>query len=311
VTRRCTDTHFYVEGRYTASGTLTYQNDKGVVLTVVCGRRDSRPGQVHIKDLVAGELLYDPAGNPLVFDPERSLGRKGRRGADPNTTNDDSTTKKKPSRATVARDSRALSWLLRRGAIESGLSMNKAGWASTAAVMATLGMHQDSLDAAVAYNNKSRLAIRAGARGSTEIRASQGHSIKGTPVESSALEASWEKVYPTQSLWHTTTREALPSVLTSGLLPRDRTHVHLARSATSTVGKRAAAGPLIEIDPVVLAAMGIDVFAAPNGVLLARRVPPEALRYTATQDGTPTTSTLSPTTTDTTTTSPSATLSMD
>ena len=56
-----------------------------------------------------------------------------------------------------------------------------------------------------------------------------------------------------------------------------RTHVHLADAVDATVGKRAAVDVLLVIDPVRLRAAGLRVFRAPNGVLLARAVPREAV----------------------------------
>ena len=53
--------------------------------------------------------------------------------------------------------------------------------------------------------------------------------------------------------------------------------VHLAAALNSTVGKRANVDVMLEVSPALLAAAGLDVYRAPNGVLLARRVPPACI----------------------------------
>lgn len=168
----------------------------------------------------------------------------------------------------VTRTSRRLSWLLRHGAGQAGLAMDAAGWAAIADVMALLGLDRARLDAAVARNDKRRLQVD-GAR----IRACQGHSLEAMPVTRDSLEASWARVSPVATMWHGTSRAALAAIMAAGLDPGRRSHVHLAPSTESTVGKRARVEVLLGIDPTCLAARGIGVFQAPNGVLLARAVP--------------------------------------
>jgi len=57
-----------------------------------------------------------------------------------------------------------------------------------------------------------------------------------------------------------------------GLEPGRRTHVHLAPSKDSQVGRRTSVEVLLGVDPGNLA-----VYRAPNGVLLTREVPPDAI----------------------------------
>jgi putative RNA 2'-phosphotransferase len=56
-----------------------------------------------------------------------------------------------------------------------------------------------------------------------------------------------------------------------------RSHVHLAPAVDATVGKRAAVDVLLVIDPEKLRAAGERIFRAPNGVLLTRLVPRDAV----------------------------------
>ena len=172
----------------------------------------------------------------------------------------------------LKRASIRLSWLLRHGAIESRLTMNSAGWAAIADVRRLARLSRPMLDDIVANNNKSRLQIDG-----DHIRASQGHSLSGTPVTQEALEASWAAWSGTTSLWHGTRAQFIPSIARKGLLPQSRTHVHLAESTGSHVGKRANVGVLLEISPSRVRAANQVIYRSPNGVILIRHVPADSI----------------------------------
>lgn len=170
------------------------------------------------------------------------------------------------------RASHKLSWLLRHGAEESGLDMDAAGWADVGDVLRVLRMSRATLEDAVRDNNKARYEVRGG-----RIRACQGHSRERMPVTLEALEASWE-AYPGEGpVWHGTRIVALASIAREGIHAGERTHVHLAEALDSTVGKRANVDVMLEVSPARLAAHGIGLFVSPNGVILARSVPPAAI----------------------------------
>jgi putative RNA 2'-phosphotransferase len=145
--------------------------------------------------------------------------------------------------------------------------MSADGWALIEDVLRLLGMDRNALDAAVEHNDKQRLQVDG-----DRIRACQGHSLDGMPVTREALENSWERVYPDHLLWHGTNRAALDGIMRHGLLPGRRTHVHLAPSKDSPVGRRSAVDVLLGVDPGNLA-----IYRAPNGVLLTREVPADAI----------------------------------
>ena len=168
----------------------------------------------------------------------------------------------------IVRHSKKLSWLLRHGAKETGLTMDAAGWAPIPEVLRHTRMTRATLEVIVAENNKQRLQVDG-----DRIRAVQGHSTEGTPVTAEALEASWERLDLTEPVFHGTHRSAAEAIRSEGILPMARTHVHLARTADAKVGKRHNVSVLVVVDPVRLAACGFPLFASPNGVLLARQVP--------------------------------------
>ncbi|MEU4198271.1 tRNA 2'-phosphotransferase [Kribbella sp. NPDC026611] len=167
----------------------------------------------------------------------------------------------------MSRDSRAISRLLRHTAGERGLTMSADGWASISDVIKLLDLTEDRLEQAVRDNDKQRLQADG-----ERIRACQGHSLQGMPVTREALENSWERVYPQHLLWHGTNRAALPAIEREGLHAGRRTHVHLAPSKDSHLGRRTRVEVLLGVDSGNLA-----VFRAPNGVLLTREVPVDAI----------------------------------
>lgn len=176
------------------------------------------------------------------------------------------------SRDGVSETSKKLSWLLRHGAGEQGLTMDAAGWVAISDVLRTLRIDRFALDRAVAENNKSRLEVQG-----DRIRASQGHSRAGMPVTLDALEASWAPHEGEGSLWHGTHVGAVPGIVREGILPVERTHVHLAEATDSKVGKRAQVDVLLEISPARLRQRGLGIFQSSNGVVLVRHVPPSCL----------------------------------
>lgn len=182
----------------------------------------------------------------------------------------------------VSEVSKRLSWLLRHGAGEEGLSMDAAGWVPVSEVLHKLRLQRPVLEQVVAENNKSRLEL-VGER----LRACQGHSTEGMPVTCDALEASWEHHVGDGSLWHGTTVEAVTGIVREGIRSVGRTHVHLAEGTESKVGKRAQVAVLLEVSAVKLRAAGLGIFQSSNGVVLVRHVPPSCLvgLVTATRAG--------------------------
>jgi putative RNA 2'-phosphotransferase len=165
--------------------------------------------------------------------------------------------------------SRRMSSLLRHQAGEVRLRMDAAGWVELDELAAHLRARRHVIDEVVQHNNKTRFEVSG-----TRIRASQGHSLENMPVTQEALEASWATFDGEGSLWHSTQPEAVEGIAREGLLRGERSHVHLAASRNSSVGKRANVGVLLEISPARLRAAGQMTFQSPNGVILCRHVPP-------------------------------------
>jgi putative RNA 2'-phosphotransferase len=93
------------------------------------------------------------------------------------------------------------------------------------------------------------------------------------PVTLEALEASWRLYGEGGSLHHGTTVDATVPISRDGLVPQKRTHVHLAPSLESKVGKRSATPVVLEVSCNRLRDAGENIYEAQNGVILVRRVP--------------------------------------
>lgn len=173
-----------------------------------------------------------------------------------------------PTIMNIVEKSKTLSWLLRHGAREAGVHMDAAGWVPVGEVLRYLRMSRSDLDEVVETNTKSRLQLE-----NERIRACQGHSTDNMPVTLEALEASWRLYTDEGSLYHGTTVEATEPISKEGLIPQKRTHVHLAPSLDSKVGKRSATPVVLEISTDRLRDAGEKIYEAQNGVVLVRRVP--------------------------------------
>ena len=150
--------------------------------------------------------------------------------------------------------------------------MDAAGWVECGEVLRITRLDENQLDEIVRLNNKQRFQVDG-----TRIRACQGHGLEGTPVTREALEASWETYCGADDIWHGTNVDAVRGIASAGILPVDRSHVHLAASTDSRVGKRANVAVLLRVSVSRLRALDHEVFVSPNGVVLVRDVPPEAI----------------------------------
>jgi putative RNA 2'-phosphotransferase len=173
----------------------------------------------------------------------------------------------------IKKKSIRLTWLLRHGANETNLAMDTAGFARISDVLRLAHLDRATLDAVAAENNKARYEIRGDV-----IRAVQGHSFEGTPVTLEGLEASWERVDGDGIVFHGTSLASAQAILTGGgIHAAARSHVHLAPSTSSVVGKRAAVDVLLSVSLEKMRTRHCIVYRAGNGVLLARTVPVEAI----------------------------------
>ena len=170
----------------------------------------------------------------------------------------------------LVKDSKRVSWLLRHGAPEQKIPIDPAGWVAVGDVLRTLRMSEARLDEVVGQNDKKRFE-KVGGR----IRACQGHSRAAVSLD--ALEASWTEHAGDAPVFHGTSVDAALAIADEGIKPQARSHVHLAPSERSKVGKRWSCDVLLEIDPTRLRSRGHKLWQSGNGVVLTRYVPADCV----------------------------------
>jgi putative RNA 2'-phosphotransferase len=168
--------------------------------------------------------------------------------------------------------SRRLSWLLRHGAPNVGLAMDPAGWVDIDDVLTYLNISRPHLEMIVRTNDKQRFQLSR-----DRVRACQGHSVSNPAITYEALEASWQEYRGEQTIWHGTTMASVAQIGREGLLPLTRTHVHCSESPDSPVGRRNSAEVMLGLAPNRILHANLSIFIAPNGVILVRRVPRDAI----------------------------------
>ncbi len=176
---------------------------------------------------------------------------------------------------TLKTKSKFLSLVLRHEPDKAGLTLDDAGWADVAALLAGAAkagrpIARDELDEIVRTSDKKRFAF---SEDGTRIRANQGHSVE--------VDLGYEPADPPAALYHGTAVHVLPAVRAEGLTRQARHHVHLSADRTSAeaVGRRHGKLALLTVDAARMAADGHKFYLAANGVWLADAVPAEYLWF--------------------------------
>ncbi|XP_075583237.1 LOW QUALITY PROTEIN: tRNA 2'-phosphotransferase 1 [Pelecanus crispus] len=181
--------------------------------------------------------------------------------------------------------SKALSYVLRHGAVAVGLPMGADGFVEVGALLRLprfAGVSEAALRRLVAADPKGRFALRADP---LRIRANQGHSLQVPALELTPLRTP-EELPPT--LAHGTRRRLWAPIRAGGLAPMGRTHIHLAAglpgdpapAQRTGSGMRLDSEIAIIIDGPRALAEGIPFFRSANGVILTPgdaqgRLPPK------------------------------------
>jgi putative RNA 2'-phosphotransferase len=133
----------------------------------------------------------------------------------------------------LTRASKFLLLVLRQRPAATGVTVDANGWAEIDALLAgareaRVPLTRDLLVLVVETNPKQRFAID---ETGTRIRAVQGHSID--------VDLAYAPAAPPATLFHGTHAKALDAILTEGLKPMKRAHVHLSRDVeTGARGRR-------------------------------------------------------------------------
>ncbi len=169
--------------------------------------------------------------------------------------------------------SKLLSYVLRHAPESIGIVLGEGGWTSVDELVAKAQraghlIDRETLEAIVAESDKKRFTL------STDgqfIRAAQGHSV--------AVELGLAPATPPEFLFHGTGSGAVDEILTEGLKPRSRQHVHLSgdEDTAKAVGGRHGKPVVLRVAAGRMRADGVLFWQADNGVWLTDHVPPTYL----------------------------------
>ena len=170
--------------------------------------------------------------------------------------------------------SKRLSYWLRHKPEDAGLTIDPSGWAEKDAVLAAfkekgLDVEAADMERVVANSDKGRFEF---SEDGSLIRARQGHSI---PVS-----LDWPITDPPEFLFHGTVDRFLDAIMTEGLRPMKRHHVHLSPDVktASVVGARRGKPVILQVSAARMASEGHEFRLTGNNVWLAESVPPGFLQ---------------------------------
>ena len=166
--------------------------------------------------------------------------------------------------------SKFLSYVLRHRPDEIGIQLDCQGWVDVDDLVQQANTYGYALTRPliaeiVATNNKQRFSFSPDGQ---KIRANQGHSI--------SIDLGLVPQTPPAVLYHGTAVQFLDSILTTGLNPGNRHHVHLSRDAGTAlkVGLRNGKPVILQVAAQQMQADGHRFFCANNGVWLTDWVAP-------------------------------------
>lgn len=169
--------------------------------------------------------------------------------------------------------SKFLSYVLRHKPETIGLTLEDGGWVAVEQLLQALkaarkDVTRDLLEDIVQTNDKQRFAF---SEDGTKIRASQGHSLQ--------VDLGLRPIPPPDILFHGTARRFLDSILSTGLQPQQRQHVHLSPDEQTAlrVGQRHGKPIVLRVNAGAMHADGHVFFLSANGVWLTAHVPPTFL----------------------------------
>jgi len=169
----------------------------------------------------------------------------------------------------ITKQSRFLSLILRHKPEEIGLVLDHNGWANVKELLIKTNMDMETLEEVVSTNNKKRFAFN---ENKTKIRASQGHSIN--------VDLQLESKEPPEILYHGTATRFLNSIYDTGLVSKNRIHVHLSsnKETATKVGQRHGKVIILEILSGLMFKDGYKFYISDNEVWLTNNVPTKYLR---------------------------------
>lgn len=170
--------------------------------------------------------------------------------------------------------SKFLSLVLRHQPEIIGIQLDKNGWTDVKVLIEKsndYGVKFDSetLNQIVATNPKKRFAFN---ESLDKIRASQGHSVE--------IELGYTNQKPPKILFHGTAEKYVQSISDTGLVKRDRQHVHLSSDLETAikVGQRHGKPFVFKVFAEQMYNDSFQFFISDNGVWLTDNVPTKYLK---------------------------------
>jgi 2'-phosphotransferase len=197
------------------------------------------------------------------------------------------------SNSNTTAQSKYMSWVLRHGMDEVGLSPDAEGYVKLDDFLKiadpTYKLDKTACLSIVQSCAKQRFGIK---QVDTEyfIRANQGHSQKiGEKIDSNKLLIKISKPIP--GVFHGTYIKHLDSIKATGLNRMQRQHIHLATGLDAASGKRHDNNLIVYVNMELALADGIEFFESANGVILTEGIngilPAKYLTYAELVKGVP------------------------
>ena len=171
--------------------------------------------------------------------------------------------------------SKFISLVLRHHPERFGLKLDSGGWVAVddlivAARRANVRLDLAELHEIVRTNDKQRFALSEDGK---RIRANQGHSVE--------VDLGLQPQVPPELLYHGTAERFLNAIMSEGLKPQSRQHVHLSAdyATAEEVGRRHGKPKVLVVRAGELHRHGHKFFLSENDVWLTSHVPPLALEY--------------------------------
>ena len=166
-----------------------------------------------------------------------------------------------------------LSLVLRHRPEKIGIELDPNGWVDVDALLAKANSYGMKLDRSalariVETNSKKRFAFNDSL---DKIRASQGHSVD--------IDLGYVNQEPPEILYHGTGEQSVCSILETGLIKRNRQHVHLSSDIETAVkvGQRHGKPFVFDVLAKKMYNDKFEFFLSDNDVWLTETVPPKYL----------------------------------
>ncbi|KAF3985238.1 hypothetical protein FT663_03132 [Candidozyma haemuli var. vulneris] len=170
--------------------------------------------------------------------------------------------------------SKALSYLLRHGAVKEKLPIDSRGFIELKTILnhpriKTHKATEEEIEQVVVNNDKKRFSIETRKDGKKYICANQGHSLN-LVTEENLIQLAWEEM--PKKVYHGTFTDKYEAIKSSGGLSKmSRNHIHFTSDAEwSKSGIRKTCNVLIYLDLDKCKEQGLTFFRSANGVILTK-----------------------------------------